>query len=216
MIEEKNDSKKILLSVIGVAILIVAVVGISFAVANLTETSGENSIQTGTITMSYSEPEKGINLVNAVPISDEVGKAMAHEEGAANNMYFQFVVNTSASGDITIPYEINLSEKAVDDPTKKLDKSKVKVYLSKVEDDGSETEVVAPVLLSTLSASTARPGAFILKSVENVHNSDATRSITTTYRFRMWVDSAATDYDDKTYKLLVNVESKVNALGVNS
>ena len=50
---EESGSKKVLLSVLGVAILVVAVVGISFAAFSFTNTSDENSIQTGTITMSY-------------------------------------------------------------------------------------------------------------------------------------------------------------------
>jgi len=60
---EENNSRKVLLSVLGVAILLVAVVGISFAAYTFTDQSDEaNTINTGTITMSYTEPENGIKL----------------------------------------------------------------------------------------------------------------------------------------------------------
>ena len=51
---EENNSKKVLLSVLGVAILVVAVVGVSFAAFSFANTSDKaNQIQVGTITMSF-------------------------------------------------------------------------------------------------------------------------------------------------------------------
>ena len=47
--EQSNQSKKVLLSVIGVAILVVAVVGVSFAFFNYTQTGAQNSLKTGNI-----------------------------------------------------------------------------------------------------------------------------------------------------------------------
>lgn len=47
--EQSNQSKKVLLSVIGVAILVVAVVGVSFAFFNYTRTGAANSVGTGKI-----------------------------------------------------------------------------------------------------------------------------------------------------------------------
>ena len=54
--KEDNNSKQVLLSVLGVAILVVAVVGVSFAAFTFSQTGQKvNTISTGTITMSYSE-----------------------------------------------------------------------------------------------------------------------------------------------------------------
>ena len=62
---KENSQKKVLLSVLGVAILVVAVIGISFAAYTATFDTGENSISTGTIMVSYTESDNAINITNA-------------------------------------------------------------------------------------------------------------------------------------------------------
>ena len=62
-----NSSKQVLLSVIGVAILVVAVVGVSFAFFNYTRTGNPNTIRTGTI--SFATTQSVINVTNIFPIS---------------------------------------------------------------------------------------------------------------------------------------------------
>lgn len=61
-----NSSKQILLSVIGVAILVVAVVGVSFAFFNYTRTGATNTVRTGTI--SFNTSNSVINITNLFPI----------------------------------------------------------------------------------------------------------------------------------------------------
>ena len=65
--EQSNQSKKVLLSVIGVAILVVAVVGVSFAFFNYTRTGGVNTVTTGTIHFNSSQSQ--LNISNAFPIA---------------------------------------------------------------------------------------------------------------------------------------------------
>lgn len=62
-----NSSKQILLSVIGVAILVVAVVGVSFAFFNYTRTGAINTIRTGTITFNTTNSE--ISITNVFPVA---------------------------------------------------------------------------------------------------------------------------------------------------
>mgnify|MGYP001267683477 CR=1 FL=1 len=89
-----NSSKQILISILGVAILIVAVVGISFAAFSYSKTGEkENTITTGTITMSYTEGKNGITLTDALPITDDAGKALS-----AEGQYFDFTVNAKIVG----------------------------------------------------------------------------------------------------------------------
>ena len=137
-----NNSKQILLSVLGVAILVVAVVGVSFAAFSYSKTGEKvNTITTGTITMSYSETTNGINLTNALPMTDEVGKALKDE-----NQYFDFTVNASITGDTTINYAVTA--------TKELDSTVpdtgVKVYLTDMDGD-ADTQIVAPTKVSMLT-----------------------------------------------------------------
>lgn len=61
-----NSSKQVLLSVIGVAILVVAVVGVSFAFFNYTRTGMPNTIKTGTILFESSQST--INVNNLFPV----------------------------------------------------------------------------------------------------------------------------------------------------
>ena len=63
---KKND--KILLSIIGIAILIVAVIGVSFAFFNYTRTGSPNTIQVGRIAFNSTQ-NNTINLENVFPTS---------------------------------------------------------------------------------------------------------------------------------------------------
>ena len=64
-----NSSKQVLLSVIGVAILVVAVVGVSFAFFNYTRTGDVNQVRTGTIV--FESTQTRINVENVFPVSSE-------------------------------------------------------------------------------------------------------------------------------------------------
>ena len=72
-----NSSKQILLSVIGVAILVVAIVGVSFAFFNYTRTGSPNTIRTGTI--SFNTTNSVINISNLFPMDkDDVSSSNAN------------------------------------------------------------------------------------------------------------------------------------------
>ncbi len=62
-----NSSKQILLSVIGVAILVVAVVGVSFAFYNYNKVGNKNTLKTGTIT--FNTTNTTIDMSNVFPVS---------------------------------------------------------------------------------------------------------------------------------------------------
>ncbi len=219
----KSDTKKILLAVLGVAILIVSVVGVSFAVFSITRESDENSIKTGTITVSYIETNTTINVEDALPTSDDAAK-----DGGD---YFEFTVSTKADG-IDIPYEINLqpANDTVEDSIEPLKDSHIKVYLTKVV-DGEEEAVGNQEILGSLTKSkvTGRENCYVIHSATDKHTESDT--VTTTYHLRMWVadsvvftlsgsgaDGAFTDNEvdsskKHTYKLKVNVDSTVKPIG---
>ena len=208
---EEDNSRKVFLSVLGVAILLVAVVGVSFALYSTGATGKDNSISTGTITMSYTEPDNGILLENALPISDAAGKQLT-----GPGKVFTFTVATTASGTVTVPYEINITKVG----TSTLADSAVAVYLTKGTIP-TEEEVVAKKLMSAVvldsNKSARRKDAYKLyeTSVAYENGQVKTGEETTTYNLRIWVDANA---DAKTiksqeYKIKVNVDSKVNAIG---
>ena len=199
-----NNSKQVLLSVLGVAILVVAVVGVSFAAFTFSQTGNvENTITTGTISMSYSEPENGITLTNAMPMNDATGMALEN-----TNEYFDFSVSATinGSGSTTINYAIT----AVTEPGSTLTDDYVKVYLTNMASD-ADTQILAPTVVSSLpttssDASGAPDDQYILEDGTFTTNS------TNEYRLRMWVaDNYAVTGSSETYTLRVNVYGRAEA-----
>ena len=196
MKDNNNNSKQVLLSVLGVAILVVAVVGVSFAAFSYSKTGEKvNTITTGTITMSYSETTNGINLTNALPMSDGVGTGLKDE-----NQYFDFTVSATISGTTTINYAITAtkeSESTIPD-------TGVKVYLTDMDGD-ADTQILAPTKVSELDVTSsdvsgAPDDQFLLTS------DTFSASSSHDYRLRMWVaDDYAAPASSQTFKLRVNV-----------
>ena len=88
-----------------------------------------------------------------------------------------------------------------------MEDSQVKVYLTKA--DG--TVVLAPTLVSDLSAATGRENTKVLATAQDVYTG-AEEAKTTGYVLRMWVDENVTvdSTSTATYRALVNVDSTVN------
>ena len=196
MKENNNNSKQVLLSVLGVAILVVAVVGVSFAAFSYSKTGEKvNTITTGTITMSYSETTNGINLTNALPMSDGVGKALSDE-----NQYFDFTVSANITGTTTINYAITASKEA----ESTLPDTAVKVYLTDM-DGTADTQILAPTKVSALPKTTSDVSG-APNDQYKLTSDTFSASSSHAYRLRMWV---ADDYQvtgaSATYKLRVNV-----------
>ena len=196
---KENNSKQVLLSVLGVAILVVAVVGVSFAAFSYSKTGEKvNTITTGTITMSYSEDTNGINLSNALPMSDDQGKALS---GSNNVFDFTVTATINGSGNTTINYDVTATKES--DST--LDDSAVKVYLTSI-DNSADTQVLAPTKVSTLTKTGSSEASGAPNGQYKLTTGTFTSTTTRKYRLRMWV---AEDYSSLstsgTYKLRVNV-----------
>ena len=201
--KNEDNSKQVLLSVLGVAILVVAVVGVSFAAFSFSKTGQvTNTITTGTISMSYSEPENGITLTEALPMDDETGKTL---QGENNTFDFTVTATIKGSGKTTINYAIT----AVTTPATSLNDDYVKVYLTDM--DSSDSQILAPTVVSSLRKTTsddsgAPDGQYILES----GTFDATT--TNSYRLRMWVaDNFSVGQSSETYTLKVNVYGAADA-----
>lgn len=194
-----NSSKQILLSVLGVAILVVAVVGVSFAAFTYTGVgTKENKISTGTISMTYTEDTNGISITNAFPMSDEAGKLLSGTEEK-----FDFTVASTITGVATIQYEI--AAKKTDTST--LNGTDVKLYLEKLVGE-SYQEAMAPKVYteSTANSDVGTPsGSMIL------YTGSHSTSTTDNFRLRMWLaDTAVIDNqgESKNFTVKVNVYGK--------
>ena len=193
-----------------VVLLLLVIIGVSYAIFAVTNLSGENTINLGQISMSYTESENALVLENALPMGDA--------EGMAQSNYFEFKVMTHVTTDaddsngLTIPYEINLGEITVDADKQALTKDQIKVYLTKVV-SGSEEEVVGPILLSNLTESST--SNLNIYQARDIHR-NAGSEITTTYRLRAWldedVDSSIFGSQVYQYKFRVNINSLVEPI----
>ena len=197
--QDNNNSKQVLLSVLGVAILVVAVIGVSFAAYSYSKTGEKvNTITTGTITMSYSEDTNGINLVDALPMSDEQGKALS---GTNNVFDFTVTATINGSGTTTINYDVTATKEG----ESTLDDSAVKVYLTDITSD-ADTQVLAPTKVSALTKTGSSEASGAPNGQYKLTTGTFTSTTTRKYRLRMWV---AEDYSSLstsgTYKLRVNV-----------
>ena len=116
--EKKDNSKKVLFTVLAVAILIILVVGISFAIFTYTrEGERENVITTGTLQMDYAEGTNGINITDAFPMTEAnalatytggtgaVGTISSGSTSVSDNV-FDFTVSADVSGNAIVDYDI--------------------------------------------------------------------------------------------------------------
>lgn len=203
---ENSLSRQILLSILGIAILIVAVVGVSYAVFTST-ISGEkiNTLSSGTISMSYVEATNGISMVNAMPISDSEGKKLS-----GDNNTFDFVVSTTIAGKTTVNYEI-VAEKIISDK-EMLNDNDVRIYLERQVGD-SYVPVLSGDVLSFVSNEeetddlapkmTLYRGSFTNESSKKSEFSER-------FRLRMWLsEEAIIDDISRSFQIRINVNGNV-------
>ena len=106
MNEQEGKNKKLLLSIVGVAIVMVALVGVTYAFFNYTRTGGSNIVRTGQI--NFSSTQQTINLTNAFPIR------INPQEGVPSNNANVGVATINITGDTTYSEGVEYLVSAVD------------------------------------------------------------------------------------------------------
>ena len=134
----ENNKKTLILSILGVLVLVIAVVGVSFAMYSFSATgTTENVIQTGSVSVKY-ENESEINLTNQYPMTDALGIAQEGE-----NNVLEFDVNATIAGAINIQYDLALDQIAYTDEegntVTTLTDNDIKFVLIKTVDGGTAT-----------------------------------------------------------------------------
>lgn len=196
----RDDSKQILLSVFGVALLLVAVVGISYAVFIFTSNSmTKNTIRTGGITFQYVEGSNVIQINDAMPVSDEIG---IHQTES-----FDFHISSTIRGDASISYEIRAKSIPVSDP---LDSKFVKIYLEK-EQGSQYHSVLQPTSFqinptTSLSNSDIDLDTMLLYSGKFLGTRGDKKIYDESFRLKMWLDSTyPIDQVSKSFKIKISV-----------
>ena len=206
---ENSLSKQIMLSILGIAILILAIVGVSYAVFVTTLTGGEeNSISTGTISMRFLEDTDGILISNAFPMSDEKGK-----NNNVKGSFYDFVVTSNIAGVTTINYEIVAEKLDIDGVM--LDDEDVKLYLQRYV-DGQYVET--PITMNpksftkdnAISILGSPANGMILYEGQFINNNANEQLFEEKFRLRIWVSNKVIIDDiSRTFKLKLNVYGKV-------
>lgn len=193
---KKNETRELLLSVFGIAILIIVITGVTYAIYNYTSNAKqENVITTGSIELEYLESDSNIiKIDNAIPIDDAIGKIQ--------NEYFDFTLTATISGVATINYDLYAKEIPVEN---QLDYKFVKLYLEEL----NGTEYQAVLEPKTYNNTSSEKG-MLLYSSAFVNTNNKQSVLDKKYRFRMWLDSNY-KYDNisKSFKIKVNVYAGV-------
>ena len=188
--------------IIGVLLLLVIVmIGVSYAAFRfMGEGTKLNTITTGSITMEYTESSNTISLTGALPTTDETGKKRLNP-----GEYFDFTVSSTIVGDVNINYEI--SAKEVGEGT--IEGKYIKLYLTKIREDGTEEELITPEVYNEEPSSndyTGRPNGEMSLYTSSMNSSESNK-----YRLRMYVDESYNPQDDGgglTFSVQINVYGK--------
>ena len=197
-----DKKKQLLLSIGLVLILVLMIVGISYAAFKFTGLGNKpNTITTGAITMEYTESTNTISMTGALPTTDATGKVRL-----TAGEYFDFTIKSSIQGNANINWEI-AAEDITPSSAKKMDGKNIKLYLTKLNGD-KEEEVMAPKVYSadtTTNTYTGRPSG-----VMSLATGTMSASETTKYRLRMYVDE---DYNPQGDGGGLSFSVKINAYG---
>ena len=133
---ENSNSKQVLLSMIGIAILIIAVVGVSFAFFTYSKTGEKNNvITTGNIEFVFEDATNNVILTNQFP--------KTADEGIKNQSFNFKVIGNVPEGTNAIKYEVYALESTLPEsidgvikmPTKKFKDEDIMLYVTGHEGD---------------------------------------------------------------------------------
>ncbi len=192
--------KENIIIVVMLIVMVIAIIGVSYAAFSFSKQGNTpNKITTGSITMTYEESDNTISLGNALPTTDKTGTTRLKE-----GEYFDFTVSSEITGDVNINYEI--SAKEVGEGT--IDGSNIKLYLTRLTDDGEE-QLMSPKTYNEEATSNTFTGRPIGEM--SLYTSSMNSSESNNYRLRMYVDenyNPQGDGGNLTFAVKINVYGK--------
>ena len=197
-----EKKKELIVSIAAVIVLVLAIVGVSFAAFNYSRTGEKvNTITSGAISMQYTETDNVIQIDKALPTTDATGTVRLKE-----GEYFDFSVSGTIQGTANINWEIAAED--ITTAERKIDGSNIKLYLTEIT-DGTETEVMSPRVYSEEESAneyTGRPAGQM-----SLYATTSSTSFTKNYRLRMYVDENYNPQDDGgdlVFTIRINVYGK--------
>ncbi len=198
-----DKKKQLLLSIGLVLILVLMIVGISYAAFKFVGLGNKpNTITTGAITMEYEESTNTISMTGALPTTDATGKVRL-----TAGEYFDFTIKSNIQGNANINWEI-AAEDITASSAKKMDGKNIKLYLTKLDSAGAETQVMAPKVYNASTSANTKTGR--PSGVMSLATGTMSASETTNYRLRMYVDE---DYNPQGDGGGLSFSVKINAYG---
>ena len=192
-------SKQLLLSILGLAILIVAIVGVSYAV--LVEPNSSLTSK-NIVYIDYDIGSDGISLVGTLPMTDSDGIAMSS--------YLDFKVISNVSSNNVLNYEI-LLKRVIEDEYTLLGDNEVRIYLEKLV-NGKYVPVdnYPSYFNSTLENNDVNTdnssNSMILYSGVFRNITEETKQFCDNYRLKIWADKdTVIGSSSKNFKAVVKV-----------
>lgn len=192
-------SKQLLLSILGLAILIVAIVGVSYAV--LVEPNSSLTSK-NIVYIDYDIGSDGISLVGTLPMTDS--------EGIAMSSYLDFKVISNVSSNNVLNYEI-LLKRVIEDEYTLLGDNEVRIYLEKLV-NGKYVPVdnYPSYFNSTLENNDVNTdnssNSMILYSGVFRNITEETKQFCDNYRLKIWADKdTVIGSSSKNFKAVVKV-----------
>lgn len=170
----KMDKKKtLILSIVGVLVLVIAVVGVSFAMYSFSATgTKENVISTGSVSVVFNGPNV-LNLENEYPMTD--AKGMARTDN-----HYDFSVAATINGTMTIGYELGVKE-----TTNNPNAANIKINCTK--DNGPLVGTpTTGVKYGTLGPANTIGGGFKVLETGQTFTTTETHN----YKLKAWIDEA--------------------------
>ena len=182
-----NSSKQVVLSIVGVAILVVAIVGVSFAFFTYTRTGGQNNlINTGRLTFAFEDGASTINLTNQFPMSDANGLKLS---GTSNVCNFKIKGTTTSVINYTV-YGVQGDASTDETKTVRFTDSQIKANISATLPDGHTfTSATGASTAKTIEA--LKTGGKIVLGTGTV-TAAATEANPAEFTLKMWVSDAVT------------------------
>lgn len=186
----ENSSKQVLLSVLGIAVLVVAVVGVSFAFFTYSKTGEKNNtLTTGNIFFNFTEGN-AITLTNEFPRTDTSGEALTEAQNGA----LTFHVVGYDSSEKGIEYTVYALQGDADATKTRFKDSEIKLNLkapATVVENNFATSTVVGTDGSLANGVVLAKGKITAKSSETQQDDE--------YTLRMWISDAVSIGEGETY-----------------
>ena len=183
----ENSSKQVLLSVIGIAVLVVAVVGVSFAFFTYSKAGDKNNtLTTGSIFFNFTDGT-AITLQDQFPMTNSEGLALSNADGKTGALTFH-VQGYDGSGK-GIEYTVYALEGGTSGTRNRFKDSEIKLNLT------------APATVVTNNYATPKvvgndgslAGKTVVLAKGKITATSSTAQQDDEYTLRMWINGETTD-----------------------